>query len=183
MITQEEHARVCADRDEWMERALRYQARHAGLRALQLAVQDVTRALTARMDPELDGYADLLVQASARASEPAHYFGAAWESFDAVKAEVQRLRARVRVETSDVERVGLTLAHVDAWLQARGWEPSPTGSYSAVARWTHPTWGGRHILAVSATPSALADTVNRATDRVCCQRPSLDVLDEMRGAS
>ena len=181
MITQEEYARVCADSEEWMTRALRYQARHAGLRALQLAVQDVTRALTARMDPELDAYADLLVQASARASEPAHYFGAAWESFDAVKAEVSRLRARVRVEASDVERVGLTLAHVDAWLQARGWSPASTFGYGSVARWTHPGHK-RHLQCTSTTPAALATAVCCAVDRLDRRRPGLDVLDEMRGA-
>ena len=43
--TREEYARVCADRDEWMARALHYQARHEGLRGLQRAVQDVVRGL------------------------------------------------------------------------------------------------------------------------------------------
>ena len=49
--TREEYARVCADRDEWMARALRCQARHAGLRGLQLAVQDAARCLE---DPYYD---------------------------------------------------------------------------------------------------------------------------------
>ena len=139
----------------------------------------MTALLVSYSDAEL--LAELDARAKAATPPTAHYFGAAWDSLEAIRAEITRLRARVRVEASDVERVGLTLAHVDAWLQSRGWEPSPTGGYSAVARWTLPGWG-RHLLAVAATPSALADTVNRATDRVCRHRPSLDILDEMRGA-
>jgi hypothetical protein len=98
---------------------------------------------------------------------------------DAQAAEIRLLRARVRVEAADVERVGVAIAHVDAWLRANGWTPTTTFGYSAVARWTRPDHK-RAILATSATAEAIAVAVCSAADwarhRGC---PGLDILDEM----
>ena len=72
---------------------------------------------------------------------------------NAAEAEVARLRSRVRVEAEDVERAGVTWAHIDAWLSMRG-------EFASGGRW----------CSIAVYVRALADELSR---------PGLDILDEM----
>jgi hypothetical protein len=45
-----------------------------------------------------------------------------WTRAEGLRAEVARLRARIRVEAEDVVRARVTRAHDEAWLAANGWE-------------------------------------------------------------
>lgn len=105
---------------------------------------------------------------------------------EAAEAEVTRLRSRVRVEVSDVERAGVTKAHVEAWLRANGWDgdngrrkghtddgvfcnwlrkPHPNSSPDAVSIFE------RHI------PGRITQTI--ATLARHHGRAGLDILEEM----
>jgi len=89
-------------------------------------------------------------------------------------AEVARLRARVRVEVEDVERAGVTRAHVEAWLHANPrWESRPNGVWI----WKPSNGGAFTTLTDDKRPDELANAVQWFASRE--QRPGLDILDEM----
>jgi hypothetical protein len=153
-------AELLADRD--------YQEKRADEAATKAALHDDAARMLCRDfaidgDPERKHAVDAALVAARR--------------YRKLEAEVTSLRARVRVEAEDVERLGVTRAHVVAWLCEHGWAMAPTFGWSAVARLTRPD-AKRHILVTSDTSAAIAVAVNSAaywTPR----RPSLDVLDEM----
>jgi hypothetical protein len=98
------------------------------------------------------------------------------ERMKEAEADVTRLRARVRVEAEDVERAGVTKAHVEAWLRANGWGAPTRDKYG----WTsaESETGGEPVdlwRTDGSTPLAL--TVCFIADDI--QRPGLDILDEM----
>lgn len=90
----------------------------------------------------------------------------------AMRTEVARLRARVRVEAEDVERLGLTRVHVEAWLAAStDWKRIDDGSHEPGSIWRRkdypivcPGWG--LLMAVHTI----------AGDRL---GGAIDILDEM----
>jgi hypothetical protein len=90
-----------------------------------------------------------------------------------LQAEVTRLRARVRVEADDVERAGVTRAHVEAWLSANGWETltHEDGWLSFVAP------SGPHVDVHLRDGWSSAWVINSLAGLV--RRPRLDMLDEM----
>jgi hypothetical protein len=91
-----------------------------------------------------------------------------------LQAGVTRLRARVRVEAEDVERAGVTRAHIEAWLRAnRRWEAGQNG----VWHWKPSNGGAFTTLSNGARSDELADDVHWLAQRE--QRPGLDLLDEM----
>jgi hypothetical protein len=85
---------------------------------------------------------------------------------DEARAEVTRLRARVRVEAEDVERAGLKLALVHAWERTNGHRTSDVDRLA-----------DEHALARGRGHGLLAQFV-RNNARVS-GRPGLDILDEM----
>jgi hypothetical protein len=90
-----------------------------------------------------------------------------------LEAEVARLRARVRVDADDVERAGLTRAHVEAWLRTSGWETltHESGWLSFVSP------DGPHVDVHLRDGWSSAQVVN-ALARLT-RNPGLDILDEM----
>lgn len=94
---------------------------------------------------------------------------------DEARAEVARLRARVRVEAEDVERAGVTRAHVEAWLAASGrWSISFSDPQWPVWKLLNAT-GARVVIGDGARQTA------RVVDAVafCQGRSPWDILDEM----
>lgn len=94
--------------------------------------------------------------------------------------EVARLRARVRVEAGDVERAGVTRAHVEAWLRANGWAPSPRegtvfGPNGRGSMWRAIERDARGVELYER--GMLHESINAAAYHF--QRPGLDILDEM----
>ena len=94
--TREEYARVCADRDEWMARALHYQARHEGLRGLQRAVQEAVRGLEDPYDPLL---ADIVITQEEHARVRAEL--AEWMARGARYQTVRRLLGGLQLAVQD----------------------------------------------------------------------------------
>jgi hypothetical protein len=91
-----------------------------------------------------------------------------------LRAEVARLRARVRVEADDVERLGLTRAHVEAWLRMNPrWESSTSGAW----HWKPANGGVFTTLSDGKRSDELADDVHWLAKRE--QRSGLDILEEM----
>jgi hypothetical protein len=89
-------------------------------------------------------------------------------------AEVTRLRARVRIEAEDLTRLGVTRAHVEAWLRVHGWARSDNGSIACRSVWRRDPSG---FVVVTDSISESAQIIN-ALARVH-RRPGLDILDEM----
>jgi hypothetical protein len=92
-----------------------------------------------------------------------------------LQAEVARLRARVHVEAADVELVGLTQAHGEAWLVANGWRKTECQYSDETTHWIRGD-GGYLVLACSDT-DVMAMTVR--TLELVHKRSGLDILDEM----
>lgn len=97
------------------------------------------------------------------------------------REEIARLRARVRVEAADVERAGVTRAHVEAWLRANGWQPS-SGIMAKTSEGPFTNWqigAGRDQRWVSVFDSAtrIAQVIGSVAD--VHGRVHLDILDEM----
>jgi hypothetical protein len=94
--------------------------------------------------------------------------------------EVARLRARVRVEAQDVDRLGVTRAHVEAWLRANEWAPSPretggTGAHGSSAMWRAVPRDQRGVSLYER--GMIPEAVN--TIAYHFNRTALDILDEM----
>lgn len=93
-----------------------------------------------------------------------------------LKDEIARLRSRVRVEAEDVERAGVTWAHVAAWLRANGWSAGEAGAYYAV-------WHlGEGCVSVSVHPDhSSSREAARSINVIALEtaRSGLDILDEM----
>ena len=99
-------------------------------------------------------------------------------------AEVARLRARVRVEAGDVQRVGVTRAHVEAWLRANGWAPSPregtaVGAHGRGVMWRAIERDERGVELYER--GMLPEAIN--TMAYHFKRAGLDILDEMAAHS
>jgi hypothetical protein len=92
-----------------------------------------------------------------------------------LQAEVARLRARVSVEAEDVERVGLTQAHVEAWLLANGWRKTKREYSDGTTNWIRGD-GGYSVLACS-DADVIAHVAQTAA--LIHERPGLTILDEM----
>lgn len=92
----------------------------------------------------------------------------------ALRREVVRLRARVRVEAEDVERAGVTRAQVEAWLRmSPRWESSTNGAW----HWKPANGGVFTTLSDGKRSDELADDVHWLAKRE--QRSGLDILEEM----
>lgn len=116
-------------------------------------------------DEKLDGYREL----GARAAD-------AERQRDDARAEVLRLRSRVRVEASDVELAGVTQARVEAWLSSGGsWARIDTPD-SRTSAWAWRGDGSTVIIGCD-TPEYLADRIQWIAKYE--HRSSLDILDEM----
>lgn len=99
----------------------------------------------------------------------------AWEA----EAEVARLRSRVRVEAEDVERAGVTWAHVVAWLAAKGWTTPKADRFGWLSS-CNSTNLDQHDLARD--EGSEAERVAMAVDYLAADvfnRPGLDILGEM----
>lgn len=110
-------------------------------------------------DERLDGYRELGARAAKAENER-----------DELRREVTRLRARVRVVAKDVERAGVTLAHVHAWERANGQQTSVVNKRvdeRALARGR-----GHGLLA-----QFVRDNARKS------KRPGLDILGEMAAMS
>jgi hypothetical protein len=83
------------------------------------------------------------------------------------RAEVARLRTRVRVEAEDVERAGVTWAHVEPWLRANGWVKVELGYWRSSALMNYDFGPGETAV----------DTTNKMAAHY--HRAALDILDEM----
>lgn len=112
-------------------------------------------------DEKLDGYRELGQRAADAERER-----------DEARAEVARLRARVRVDAEDVARSGVTWRHVEAWLRGAGWTKRATASGS-VFRPENDTWT-KVLIGGIGGPARAANII---ADYV--KRPSLDIIDEM----
>jgi len=95
-----------------------------------------------------------------------------------LQAEVLRLRARVRVEVGDI--AGVTWAHVEAWLTAKGWTTPRVDSYGWVTSWNS-TNLEQHDLARADRPEAerVAQAVDYLADALIPPRSGFVLLDEM----
>ena len=96
---------------------------------------------------------------------------------DEARAEVARLRARVRVDAEDVERAGVTRSNVAAWLDASpAWARDDGGS-----GWEHKETGCILTIATNVADEYIADRIRWIAKYA--RRPELDILDEMAAAS
>lgn len=101
-------------------------------------------------------------------------------------AEVRRLRARVRVEAEDVERAGVTRAHLEAWLRANQWAPTTEsgwkgfsdGSTVSTQTWRPAPYNARGVT-IEEWDRAEAVVNSIRTMAYHLARPGLDILDEM----
>lgn len=89
--------------------------------------------------------------------------------------EVARLRARVRVEAEDIERVGLTGAQTEAWLLANGWRRTGRLYSDGTSHWA---WGDGGTDVLACDDATVMEWTLRTVVRVHA-RPGLDILDEM----
>jgi hypothetical protein len=99
---------------------------------------------------------------------------------DAARVEVARLRARVRVDASDIERTGVSRAHVEAWLRSHGWTEVDT-DYAWVA-YADPACSSADVCAaVDVWRKTGYTAVERSIWNIGDHtgRPELDILDEM----
>jgi hypothetical protein len=97
-----------------------------------------------------------------------------------LRAEIARLRARVRVEAEDVERAGVTWAHVTNWLSARDWAPTRGRglAYNDGGTFCHWKSARGHVSVFeNESPGCVAAAV--CTLAGLYRRPGLDILDEM----
>lgn len=108
-------------------------------------------------------------------------------SADAIRslaAEVARLRSRVRVEASDVERAGVTREHFEAWLRTNGWEPLRGAGVTSDGRfvnWTRRAGRYSSLDSVSVFEASLPERIAQSISTLARHhnRPGLDILDEM----
>jgi hypothetical protein len=89
---------------------------------------------------------------------------------DEARSEVARLRARVRVESEDVERAGVTLSKVRAWLLDHDLLAEPNTMWGD-------RWAGYGYLHHSDRSKDIANAIGNLVRGV--RRPGLDILDEM----
>jgi hypothetical protein len=133
---------------------------------------DLRRRIACGRVPER-WYADLLADRdyhAQRAGDLAHALIATNHERLAAQGEVARLRARVRVEAEDVERVGVTRAKVRAWLLVHDLLSEPHTVQGE-------RWAGYGYLHHSDRTKDIANAIaNRARQ---LGRPGLDILDEM----
>jgi hypothetical protein len=108
------------------------------------------------------------------------------EQLDALRAEVARLRARVRVEAEDVERAGAMWGRVVSWLLANGWEQQKGRGLAhhaggSFVHWKRKVqrWVAADVVCVYEHEhgESIANTVNSLARHH--GRPGLDILDEM----
>jgi hypothetical protein len=101
-----------------------------------------------------------------------------------LQAEVTRLRARVRVQAEDVERVGVTPTKAEAWLESKGWAGTRTrdsarlweisGAFVWIQHDAKDAWYEREALVTAIT--GIASYYRRRRVPGLC---GLDILDEM----
>lgn len=126
-------------------------------------------------------WADALNENSRRSHKHYEAMKTAAEALAKQQEEIERLRARVRVEAEDVERAGITRAHVEAWLTANNWAPSKGhGSVPQEGRFSNwATKPSRECVSVfeDHNPARIAHAICTLARHY--KRPGLDILDEM----